>query len=198
MTMKPELPEPSPSTAAHVRGIFDRNRLAEAWENNVQTQREVLVHLKRAHQSNLITRYISIGVLMVIVSLVYVVGLASRATISATKTAETERRTEAAHTEALLVEQDRKLALVLDSMTRLLEAKLAEDASKARPKDVELKAEVTRSRAAALVTTLEAKQAVATPAAAKAAGQQLEGLKAQAREKGVDLQGPAPAAIPLL
>lgn len=173
--------------------LVDKARLLQAWESNVKTLRGVIDQLQLNASAMRLTRWFTVCVLVVILALGYLLRVQSLEVIERTQQVQTQVSTLAQHVDERLLAQEQKTDLVLNAMAQLLEAKLAEDAAKASPKDADLKREAVRTRVQALGSALAAKKEVApAPAVAKEAETKLKALKVEAAEKGLEVQLPAP------
>lgn len=173
--------------------LVDRQRLLAAWEANVRTLRGVITQLEINARVMKLTRWATVAAVVAMAVVGWKAGNDATEVLEHTQRVRGEVAALAQHIDARLLAQEQKTDLVLNAMAQLLEAKFAEDAAKASPKDAELKREAVRTRVQALGSALAAKKEVApAPAVAKEAETKLKALKVEAAEKGLEVQIPAP------
>lgn len=168
-------PPPLPEARAAMQ-LVDKHRLLAAWDSNVRTMKGVLVQLEISRRTNVLTRVLALGATLVNVIMLYVVIDHVRVGVEDVRVIKTAvvESSEVSTARAQKVQQT--LDLVADAMVRLMEARLAEDAARAKPKDDKLQAVAVQAKHTALVTALEAKKEIVPVAERPAVELQLQQL----------------------
>jgi len=144
----------------------DKQRLLMAWESNVKTMKGVLVQLGVSQQTNMLTRALALLAMMVNCAFLYLVISKVEEGVRAVDQMRQQVIAASQVSAKQAEEQQAQLDLVSKAIASSLEARLAEDASLAKPKDTALRQLATESKTSALKTALQAKKEV-SPASEK-------------------------------